>query len=99
MLICAYNKEVSGYTRARYLKLPGEISHCNWRRGEALIMATHGTLGEFNSTRKDWVSYTERRLVQYFGQTAFRKRAINGEPSSSALDLTKMWCCHIPINS
>ena len=28
-------------------------------------MATHGTVGEFNSTREDWVSYTER-LVQYF---------------------------------
>ena len=28
-------------------------------------MATHGTVGEFNSTREDWVSYT-KRLVQYF---------------------------------
>ena len=40
-----------------------EISH--WRRGETLIMATHGTVGEFNSTREDWVSYIER-LEQYF---------------------------------
>ena len=28
-------------------------------------MATHGTVGEFNSTREDWVSCTER-LIQYF---------------------------------
>ena len=40
-----------------------EISH--WQRGQVLIMATHGTVGEFNSTLEDWVSYI-KRLVQYF---------------------------------
>ena len=28
-------------------------------------MATHGTVGEFNSIREDWVSYIER-LDRYF---------------------------------
>ena len=28
-------------------------------------MATHGSIGEFNPARKDWVSYSER-LIQYF---------------------------------
>ena len=35
-----------------------------WRRGEALVMATHGSI-EFNSTREDWLLYI-KRLVQYF---------------------------------
>ena len=38
-------------------------------------MATHGTVGEFNSTREDWVSYIGR-LDQYF---------VDGELSSSAV--------------
>ena len=29
-------------------------------------MATHGTLGEFNLTREDWTSYTERLELLYF---------------------------------
>ena len=33
--------------------------------GEALIMATNGTVGEFNLTREDWVLFVER-LDQYF---------------------------------
>ena len=28
-------------------------------------MATHGSVGEFNPDREDWISYTER-LTQYF---------------------------------
>ena len=28
-------------------------------------MATHGSIGEFNSTQEDWLSYTDY-LVQYF---------------------------------
>ena len=28
-------------------------------------MATHGSIEELNSTREDWLSYTER-LIQYF---------------------------------
>ena len=45
--------------------LPRNTEILHWRRGETLIMATHGTVGEFNSTREDWVSYIER-LDQYF---------------------------------
>ena len=26
-------------------------------------MATHGSIGEFNSTREDWLSYTEQYIV------------------------------------
>ena len=32
---------------------------------EDKLMATHAALGEFESTREDWTSYTER-LEQYF---------------------------------
>ena len=45
--------------------LPQTTEILHWRRGEALIMATHGSIGEYNSTREDWLSYTER-LIQYF---------------------------------
>ena len=43
-------------------------------------MATHGNIGEFNSTREDWLSYTEG-LVQYFMANAIsegddKRRAI-----------------------
>ena len=40
-----------------------------------LIMATHGSIGEFNPSVEDWTSYMER-LEQYF--------TTNGIPSSQA---------------
>ena len=47
-----------------YYRLP-------WRHDSTLatrrtvFMATHGSVGEFNPDREDWISYTER-LTQYF---------------------------------
>ena len=46
---------------------------------EDKLMATHGTLGEFDSNREDWTSYSER-LEQYFQandvESAEKQRAI-----------------------
>ncbi len=50
-----------------------------WRQGYFWLMATHGSVGEFNEATEDWTSYTER-VEQYFAandvDSATKQRAI-----------------------
>lgn len=45
--------------------VPQAVKHYSGDEDKPLLMARHGSIGEFNAESEDWVSYTER-LIQYF---------------------------------
>ena len=56
-------------------------------------MATHGTVGEFDSGRETWVSYSER-LEQYF-----IANDVAGEEKKRAILLSVCGAINLPVDS
>ena len=56
-------------------------------------MATHGSVGEFNPDREDWISYTER-LTQYFVANGISEEG----DKRKAILLSSLWGSYVSVD-